>query len=126
MSFCRLSKVYSSILSIRINDYCDFLDICVDEQNGFRNNCSCIDHIHSITTILNNLLLDTRSIFCAFIDFKKAFDCINRQMLLYRLLMYNIDGKMYNAIQSLYNNTKSTVKLNDHITEYFDVFHMWC
>ena len=85
-----MSKVYSSILSIRINDYCDFLDIIVDEQNGFRNNRSCVDHIHSITTILNNFLVDKRSILyirslynniCLFIQSKAFLKSINAQKI---------------------------------------------
>ncbi len=118
---CTLSKVYSSILSVRINEYCELLDIIVDEQNGFRRDRSCNDHIFSITTIARNVISQKRSFVCAFIDFKKAFDCINRDLLKYRLLSYNIDGKIFNAIQSLYVKTQSTVKLNDVMTNFFDV-----
>ena len=42
---CTISKVYSSILSVRINNYCDIRNIFIEEQNGFRQNRSCIDHI---------------------------------------------------------------------------------
>ena len=41
----------------------------------------------------------------------------------YRLLSYNIDGKIFKAIKSLYNDTVSTVKINDYITGYFDVLY---
>ena len=104
---CTISKVYSSILSVRIN----------------RQNHSCIDHIFSITTIVKKIIYAYKHVVCAFIDFKKAFDSINRNLLIYRLLSYNIDGKLCNAIKSLYKDTVSTVKINDYITEYFDVLH---
>ena len=120
---CTISKVYSSILSVRINNYCDILNIFVEEQNGFRQNRSCIDHIFSISTIVKNYICDYKHVFCAFIDFKKAFDSINRDLLFYRLLSYNIDGKIFKAIKSLYKDTVSTVKINDYITEYFDVLY---
>ena len=42
-------------------------------------------------------------------------------MLMYRLLSYNIDGKMFRAIRNLYDNTQSTIKLNGYITEFFNV-----
>ena len=48
---CTLSKLYSSIISVRINMYCDLLDIIVDEQNGFRQHRSCIDNTFSLTSI---------------------------------------------------------------------------
>ena len=53
--FRTLSKVYWSILSVRINNYCDILNIFVEEQNGFRQNRSCIANILSITTMVKNL-----------------------------------------------------------------------
>ena len=43
--------------------------------------------------------------------------------MLYQLVSYNIDGKIFKAIKSLYKDTVSTVKMNDNITEYFDVLH---
>ena len=110
-------------LSVRINNYCDILNIFDEEQNGFRQNRSYIDHIFSITTIVKNYICHYKHVFCAFIDIKKAFDSINRDILFYRLLSYNIDGKIFKAIKSLYKDTVSTVKINDYITEYLDVLH---
>ena len=78
---CTISKVYSNILSVRINNYCDILHIFVEEQNGFRQNRSCIDHIFPITTIVKNYICDYKHVLCPFIDFKKAFDSINRNLL---------------------------------------------
>ena len=43
---------------------------------------------------------------------EKAFDFLDRNLLLYRLLLYKIDGKMYRPIKALYQNTLSCVKLN--------------
>ena len=50
------------------------------------------DHIHVLTSIVNNRTNNKLFTYCAFIDFKKTFDCINRELLLYKLLGYNIDG----------------------------------
>ena len=54
---------------------------------------------------------------------RKRVDSINRDLLFYRLLSYNIDGKIFKAIKSLYKDTVSTVKINDYITEYFAVLY---
>ena len=48
--------------------------------------------------------------FAAFIDFKKAFDFINRDLLWYKLLQNNVDGHMYNAIKVLYQHTESCIQ----------------
>ena len=80
-----------------------------------------ISHIFSITTIVKKYICYYKYVFCAFIDFKNAFDSIDRNLLFYRLLSYNIDGKIFKAIKSLYKDTVSTVKINDYMIEYFDV-----
>ena len=41
-------------------------------------------------------------------------------MLFFKLLKYNISGKIYNAIKSLYINTLSCVKLNDKLSNWFE------
>ena len=58
--------------------------------------------------------------FLANIDFKKAFDSVDRNLLLYKLSTIGITGKFYNAISSMYANTKSRVLLYGLETDYFD------
>jgi hypothetical protein len=53
---------------------------------------------------------------------EKAFDWTNRNLLFYRLLELNIDGKMFNAIKSLYSETTSKVRINLFTeTDWFNV-----
>ena len=72
---------------------------------------------------MKNDICDYKHVFCTFLDFKKAFDSINRNLLLYILLSDNIDGNIFQPIKSLYKDTVSTVKINDYITEYVDVLY---
>ena len=58
--------------------------------------------------------------FLAFIDYKKAFDSVERNLLLYKLAKTGINGRMYQAISSLYSNPSSHVILNEYETDYFD------
>ena len=50
---------------------------------------------------------------------QKAFDWVNRDLLFYKLLEYNIDGKIYNCIKAMYNHPLSYIKLNSYVTEWF-------
>ena len=61
-----------------------------------------------------------KSTYVSFIDFEKAFDWINRDLLLYNLIMNGIDGKFYFAIKSLYCQTSSCVKLNNILSSSFN------
>ena len=117
---CCVAKVYSKILNIRLQKYLENNKILVDEQNGFRACRSCIDHLFVLCTVLRNRKLSGKDTFLCYIDYKKAFDSVERHLLLYKLSQVGINGNMYRAISSLYSNPRSRVILNEHETEYFD------
>ena len=117
---CCVAKVYSTILNNRLQKYLEANEILVDEQNGFRSCRSCIDHIFSLVTILRNRKALGLSTFLSFIDFKKAFDSVDRNFLLFKLSEIGVVGNFYNAIDAIYKSPSARVILNDYSTDYFD------
>ena len=117
---CCVAKVYSKILNKRIQTYLEKNNILVDEQNGFKACRSCIDHIFVLCTVVRNRKLQGKSTFVCYIDYKKAFDSVERNLLLFKLSQIGITGNMYNAISSMYTNPRARVILNEYETEYFD------
>jgi hypothetical protein len=51
---------------------------------------------------------------------QKAFDWVDRDLLFYKLLQNNIDGRMYYAIKALYSNPVARIRLNNAYTDWFD------
>ena len=47
-----VSKLYSRVINNKLTAYCNICDILVDDQNGFRKDRSCLDHIFSLSSIL--------------------------------------------------------------------------
>ena len=117
---CCVAKIYSSILNKRLQKYLESNNIFAEEQNGFRAGRSCIDHIFVMCTVLRNRKLLRKDTFLCFIDFKKAFDSVDRNLLLFKLSNIGVHGHMYTAISSLYSNPRSRVILQDYETDYFD------
>ena len=74
-----------------------------------------------MTSIIETRKKLRKSTYCAFIDFKKAYDTINRGILWKRLSDIGIGGKIVNAIKSLYSNVMSCVRVNGFKTDWFDV-----
>ena len=90
-----LGKLFTSILNSRLCEYLDESHILLENQAGFRQGHSTNDHIFSIYAMFELLKLKKKKLFCAFIDFEKAFDLVQRNFLLYKLLQNNIDGKFF-------------------------------
>ena len=80
-------SLLSCISKLRIMNYLENNDILADEQNGFRNR-SCENHIFT----RNSLIQNNQNLYVAIIDLKKCFDFVDREMMLYKLLLYDIDG----------------------------------
>ena len=118
-----ICKCYSSILNRRICVWMDENDIINDEQNGFRQARSCLDHMYVLYTIVKNRILLNRSTFCCFIDAKKAFDCVHHDSLWYKLHNIGIRGKMLYAVRSLYDKAglRSCIRLNEFVTDSFNI-----
>lgn len=105
-------KLFTAVLNNRLNKYLENMNILCEEQAGFRKDYSTIDHIFNLKCLIDLYLFRGRKLYCAFIDYKKAFDSVNRAYLWQKLLSNNIDGKMFKIIHGLYANAKSCVKIN--------------
>ena len=116
---CTTSEVYSSVLNNRINKYFNMLNLLSDYQNGFRKGRSCEDHAFTLSTVLRNRIQAKQSTFISYIDFEKAFDWVDRNMLFYKLFNYNVDGKLCKAIEAMYNCTRCAIKVNNTFTGWF-------
>ena len=55
-------------------------------------------------------------------DFKKAFDFINRDIIWFKLIKFGERGKMLNVIKSMYENVMTRVKFNDELSQTFDSY----
>ena len=91
----------------------------VDEQNGFRAKRSCIDHIFVLTSVLWNRKTRGLSTYVAYIDAEKAFDKVDRNLLLYKLLLCGVNGKMYSALENVYRDSSNCVSVNGWLTDWF-------
>ena len=72
-------KIYCSVINERLSRWAEDNDKVTDEQNCCRRKRSTIDHVSSFTSSTETRKKLKKSTFCAFIDFKKAYDSINRE-----------------------------------------------
>lgn len=92
-----------------------------DEQAGFRQERSCVDQIATLRIIVEQTIEWQTSLYMNFIDFEKAFDSIDHQVLWKILRHYGIPQKIINIIQQLYNRFSCQVIHAGTLTEPFTV-----
>lgn len=112
-------KLYSSILNERLTTFLEKINMLVEEQNGFRKGRACIDHIYTVCTVISNRLRKGLHMFVCYIDFQKAFDFINRNLLPYKLLEIGVNSKFYDAVKEIYRNPQACVRITDVRTGWF-------
>ena len=68
------------------------------------------------------VLMKKKKLYSAFIDFKKAFDFVVRDILWYKLIQSWVRGKILDIIQSMYRNIKSRVKFDNVLSDEFSSY----
>ena len=114
-------KIYANILNKRLLLWLEENRLIADEQNGFRKNRSCQDHVYALYSLIHNRKLRKKETYICFVDCRKAFDTVNRDCLWFKLMLLGLHGKILQAIQSLYINVSCAVKVNEHLTDFFPV-----
>ena len=76
-------KLLTSVLNSRLNCFLESMkfNVLYEEHAGFRKGYSTMDHIFNIKCLVDLYLHRNKHLFCAFIDYRKAFDPVNRLAL---------------------------------------------
>ena len=114
-----LGKLFTRILNNRLTAWAEKYGIYIEAQAGFRKNMSTIDNIFVLRSLIRHYLNKNENLFCAFVDFTKAFDYVVRDVIWYKLIKIGVRGKMLDIIKSIYKNVKSQVKHNNTLSSSF-------
>ena len=116
-----IAKSFYKVLNNRLCLYLEKKGILKEEQNGFRKDRSCQDHIASLYYILENRKLSKLDTYCCFVDFKKAFDSIPRELLWQKLAKYGINGQILRCLQAAYTNVTSSIRIDNELSNSFEI-----
>ena len=114
-SFVKLSR---QALCKRLEIYVENLSLISECQTGFRKGYSTLDNILTLHVLMNLVMSAKKKLFCAFIDFKQAFDTVWRNRLWYKLLNNGISDKCLTFIRNIYNGIKSMVSINGQSSDF--------
>ena len=112
-------KLFTSVINDRIYSFLETSDILGTEQSGFRKGHSTMGHVFALHCLIDVYLQRKRRLFCAFIDYKKAFDSVQRGLLWGKLLSSGVNGKVLRVIRDMYAKAKSCVKTRHGLSQFF-------
>jgi hypothetical protein len=118
ISLCNISsKVYSSVINLRLQKWVELNDITGEWQAGFKKDHSTVDHMFTLLACIQKQFAHNRKLYAAFIDFEKAFDSINRNLLWPILLKYGIKGKCLRCVRSMYESVRARVRCGAKLSD---------
>ena len=112
-------KFFTSVINDRIHSFLETSDILGTEQSGFRKGHSTMDHVFASHCLIDVYLQREKALFCAFIDYKKAFDSVQRGLLWGKLFNSGVNGKVLCVIRDMYAKAKSCVKTRHGLSQFF-------
>ena len=105
-------KLFIIILLNRLTKYIDHKKLISPNQIGFMKGSSTSDHVFLLQTIIEKVVKKGKKrLYVAFIDFKKAYDTVDRDILLQRFKSLGINGIFLRNIAAMYTRTEYSVKL---------------
>ncbi|XP_015123156.1 uncharacterized protein LOC107045392 [Diachasma alloeum] len=115
-------KMYTGILHSHLEAWMASRNILPEEQAGVRRGRGCIDQTFSlVTAVQTKLRLTGNTIYCIFIDFRRAFDLVPHQLLWEKLGKLGVSGKTLRVFRNIYDNASVKVRLGMDYTEDFEV-----
>ena len=112
-------KVFTSILHARLMEYCELQQILPSFQFGFRKNLSTTSATMLLKHSIETSLQSKKRVYACFVDFKKAFDLIDRTALCERLQLLGIPTSLSKVIFDLLHDLQFHVKSNSSISPPF-------
>ena len=117
-----LGKLFNKVLDNRFDKFLEKYKIIDDCQIGFTHKARTSDHMFILRTLLDKYCKckDGR-LFACFVDFQKAFDTVIHTGIKIKLLQIGVGSNFYNIVNSMYSLSKSCVRNQGHITDFFQV-----
>jgi len=110
-------KILSNILLSRLTPHAE--EIIGDHQCGFRRNRSTTDRIFCIRQILEKKWEYNEAVHQLFIDFKKVYVSIRREVLYNNFIEFGIPKKLVRLIKMCLTETYSRVQVGKNLSNVF-------
>ena len=105
-----LGKLYSLAWTARLDKWAEATGLRARGQAGFRAGRGTPEHMFVLRHLKDSACIQKQPLFCAFIDFSKAYDRVDRQLLLRILRGCGLHGRALHALASMIEVTRMQVR----------------
>ena len=106
------SKTCERVVRDKIIDHLIRNNLLCKHQHGFRPGHSCLTQLlNHINIVILNFINNTDTD-CIYLDYAKAFDKVDHELLIHKLKCYGIQGSLLEWIKSFLNERYQTVSVN--------------
>ena len=118
---CILSKVFEKVMYSRLLHFLESFKILIENQFGFRKQHSSYMALMVIIDKLIKSIDNGEHVIGVFLDFSKAFDTVDHDILLSKLYHYGIRGVALKWFESYLSGRQQYVTYNDFKSTVLDV-----
>jgi hypothetical protein len=102
-----LAKVFAMIFESRISQWAETNDLRATRQAGFRKDFRTRDNLFILHTLTEQTRFQKKQLYTCFVDFKKAFDIVPRDLLWQVLEGLGINGRILECLRSMYRQDQA-------------------
>ena len=118
-----MSKIFEKIVYKQLYCYLEHFNLLSPAQFGFRSNRSTVQAVMDHLEYVYNNLDEGNSVLSIFMDFSKAFDCLDHEILLDKLVSFGIRGIANQWFKSYLSDRQQFVSVNDINSDSRQVTH---
>ena len=114
-------KIMAKIIQARLSRIAE--SILTESQCGFRRNRSTIDMIFSVRQVQEKAIEQYRDLYIVFIDFRKAFDTVDRELLWKVLRAFGCPEHLVDMVRLFHDGAEGRVAVAGRESEKFNITH---
>ena len=93
-----------------------------ESQCSFRKGCGCVDQVFSLRILAEKAREFKTALFLAFVDLRKAYDSVNRDVLWIILReRYHLPDKLVKVTRALHQGTSGAVRAYGRVSKEFTI-----
>jgi hypothetical protein len=114
-----LAKLYACMLNEKLMKWTERHGLRARGQAGFRKDHRTTDQTFVVRTLIEKAKANKQPLYSCFVDFKKAYDTVPRDLLWTKLERIGVHGEFMRALKALYADVPVGVQFEGGMSETF-------